>query len=106
MKHEQNILFIVPSVELADQTAERYTEYDSYLEASHSSFTVGTLRSGLSAQEKKQALDCNILFGTFQSLCKRNADFFKKFTVLIVDECHHTSAASIQNIVNKCQNLK
>jgi len=106
VKKMDKVLFIVPSVELADQTAERYAEYDSWLATQSSSWSIGVLRSGLSAKEKEKVLTCDILFGTFQSLCKRDASFFSKFKVLIVDECHHTSAASIQNVINKCSSLE
>lgn len=105
--NEKNILYIVPSVDLAVQSAEKYEEYQSYLKNSEHNWEIGILKSGLKKEEKEKVESCNILFGTFQSLCKKNFDFFNRFTVHIGDECHHyQESKSLKNILDKCHNLK
>lgn len=83
------ILYIVPSVDLATQSAEKYEEYESYLKVHHHNWKIGILKAGLKKAEKEAVESCNILFGTFQSLCKRDQSFFKRFTASICDECLH-----------------
>ena len=103
----KDFLYIVPSVDLATQSAERYEEYESYLKKHSHSWTTGILKGGLKKKEIEAANNCTILFGTFQSLCRKDADFFSRFTVHIGDECHHfTGSESLKNILNKCSNLK
>lgn len=102
-----NILYIVPSVDLANQSAEKYQEYESYLRKHNHNWEIGVLRAGLTKKQKAKVESCNILFGTFQSLCKRDITFFNRFGGCILDECHHGgSADSIKNIFNKMYNLK
>ena len=101
------ILYIVPSVDLATQSAEKYEEYESYLVHHNHNWEIGILKAGLKKAEKAKVESCNILFGTFQSLCKKDDAFFSNFTACITDECHHAgSSASIKKILNKCVNLK
>lgn len=102
-----NFLYIVPSVDLATQSAEKYEEYESNLIKHNKSWNTGILKGGISSKEKENAEKCTILFGTFQSLCKKDSSFFSRFTVHIGDECHHfASSNSLKNILNKCTNLK
>lgn len=101
------ILYIVPSVDLATQSAEKYELYESYLKVHHHNWEIGILKAGLTKKQKEKVESCNILFGTFQSLCKRDQTFFSRFTACITDECHHAkSSDSIQKIFNRCTNLK
>ena len=105
----KNILYIVPSVDLADQSAEKYYEYESYLTEKNKSknFKIGILKSGLKKKEKEDIESCTILFGTFQSLCKKDYTFFDRFKVHIGDECHHyAEAKSLKNILDKCHNIE
>lgn len=81
------ILYIVPSVDLATQSAEKYELYESYLNVHHHNWTIGILKANLKKAEKERVENCNILFGTFQSLCKKTQDFFKFFNACICDEC-------------------
>lgn len=105
VKKAKKILYIVPNVDLADQSAEKYELYESYLKKHNHNWEIGVLRSGLNKKEKAKVESCNILFGTFQSLCKRNFEFFADFYACINDECHHSSSSSIRNILTKCINL-
>lgn len=102
----KNMLYIVPSIDLANQSAEKYELYESFLKKHNHNWEIGILRSGLTKKEKEKVLSCNILFGTFQSLCKRDITFFNKFTAALCDEAHHGSSASIKNIYNKLHNLE
>ena len=81
------ILYIVPSVDLANQSAEQYELYESFLTKHSKEWTTGVLRANLKKAEKEAVENCNILFGTFQSLCKRDHTFFNKFEGCISDEC-------------------
>jgi len=85
----KKVLYIVPSVDLANQSAEKYELYESYLKNHHHNWQIGILRSGLKKDEKAKVESCNILFGTFQSLCKKDIEFFKDFGACISDECVH-----------------
>ena len=101
------ILYIVPSVDLATQSAEKYDLYESYLKHHNHNWEIGILKGGLKKKEKEKVESCNILFGTFQSLCKKHQEFFQHFGAVITDECHHTgSSPSIKGVLEKCTNLK
>jgi superfamily II DNA or RNA helicase len=99
-------LYIVPSVDLANQPAEKFTLYESYLKKHNKKWTYGILKSGLRKAEKDAVDNCDILFGTFQSLSNRPPEFFDGFKTLIGDEAHHISAVSIRDIISKCHNLQ
>lgn len=100
------ILYIVPSVDLATQSAEKYEYYEKCLKHHNHNWEIGILTSKLKKKEREKVESCNILFGTFQSLNKRNSEFFEKFNACISDECHHNSNKSIKNVLHKCPNLK
>ena len=100
------ILYIVPSVDLATQSAEKYEKYESYLKKHNHNWEIGILKAGLKKAEKEKIESCNILFGTYQSLKNKQNDFFKNFVACITDETHHASAPSEKNILSKCINLK
>ena len=57
-------------------------------------------------KQKETVESCNILFGTFESLCKRDVTFFNRFSGCILDEAHHGIASSVKNIFRKMNNLK
>lgn len=99
-------LYIVPSVDLATQSAEKFELYESYLKKHPKAWTTGILKSGLKKAEKNAVETCDILFGTFQSLANKEPEFFDKFKSLIGDECHHISAVSIRKIIGQCKNLE
>ena len=102
----KNMLYIVPSVDLATQSAEKYELYESFLKNHKHSWEIGILMSGLTKKQKEKVLSCNILFGTFQSLCRRDVEFFNKFTACLCDEAHHGKSDSIKTIYNKLHNLE
>lgn len=92
------ILYITPSVGLVSQTSE---EFYSYAEKANQKvdFKVSEIYSGASTSKLN---DANITIGTYQSLCKKNPDFFSQFDMVIVDECHHSKNKSISKILIKC----
>lgn len=102
----EKILYIVPNVDLAVQSAEKYREYENCLKKHTKEWEIGILKGSLTKKQKAKVESCNILFGTFQSLCKKNVEFFMPFGACINDECHHSSASSIKNILTKCANLQ
>lgn len=101
----KKILYVVPSIDLATQSAEKYELYESYLKKHNHNWSVGILTSGLKKKEKERVEKCNILFGTFQSLCKKNDEFYYDFNACFNDECHHSSNKSVRNVLSKCRNL-
>ena len=104
-KQYKKFLYIVPSVDLATQSIDKYKEYESYLQHSNSNWSAAILKSQLKKKEKEDLQDFNILFGTYQSLCKKPVNFFTEFRTIIVDECHHVATAkSIKTIIDKCVN--
>lgn len=81
------ILYVVPNVDLATQSADKYEEYERCLKKHNHNWEIGILKSGLTKKQKEKVESCNILFGTFQSLCKRDLKFFEPFGACINDEC-------------------
>ena len=102
----KKVLYIVPSVDLANQSAEKYEQYESYLAKHNHNWEIGILRAGLKKAEREKVESCNILFGTFQSLCKRDNEFFNDFGACINDESHHGATSSVKKILTKCVNLR
>lgn len=102
----KKILYIVPSIDLAEQSAEKYKEYESFLKNPNNDWTTGILIGGISKKQQKINETCNILFATFQSLKNKDKMFFKQFDACINDECHHISGSSVQKILAQCVNLK
>lgn len=106
VKKIKKCLYIVPNVNLATQSLEKFDKYERWVKGPHE-FKSAFLKGGLKKKEKEEAEECDILFGTYQSLCKRDHVFFKDFDTVIVDEAHHISnGKSIKNIINKCTSLE
>lgn len=97
-----NILMIVPNTTLVKQGVTDMQEYKEFF----SSETVWS--------EGKLVESSNLTIGTFQSLIKKiekgkygkknakyDPDFFNKFDVVLVDECHTAKCESIKNILSQ-----
>ena len=98
----QHILIVTPKTDLTTQTAEKFMKYDT-----ENQMIVDWNYSEVhSKAKKKEKYDENIVFGNYQSLCKKKQEFFDKFDAVIVDECHHAVSVSIRKIVKKCVNAK
>lgn len=87
VEHINKILYIVPSKSLSEQSGDDYKDYERYLRKHNTPFEIGILRSGLKKKEREKVDTCNILFGTFQSLVRKDISFLSKFQAVIVDEC-------------------
>lgn len=98
----KHILYVTPKTNLTTQSGEKFFEYDSVC-GIDSNWTSEYIHG---AVKKKTTYDSDIVFGNYQSLCRKNADFFDAFDCVLVDECHHSSAKSIRNIIKKCRNVK
>lgn len=99
----KNILYIVPSIDLAKQSAEKYFQYDKTIN-SETDYIIAELHSNLKKAEKELVESCTILFATFQSLARKKQEFFNRFEVIINDECHHSTSKSIAKIIGFCRN--
>jgi len=93
-KGVQKFLMVVPNTNLIIQTLEDFEEYNN----NKIDFTKQTIHGG-SDKEKR---DVDFIIGTYQSLVKKELDFFDNVNVVCVDEAHHTQAKSIKDILVKC----
>ena len=94
-----NMLIIVPSVTLVEQIMEDFEEYD---EGNKVGFNIRPIFSGA---PKKGQNSANLYVGTFQSLVKKDKDFFADFELVAVDECHRVKAKSIREILQKANQV-
>ena len=98
----QHILYVTPATNLTTQSADKFEQYD-FRNMKEPDWTVAEIYM---KAKKKDKYDENIIFGNYQSLCKKPQGFFDMFDVVIIDECHHSKATSIKNILRKCRNCK
>lgn len=98
----KKILYVVPNMDLATQSLKKFLIYDE----DNGVETTWTHAEIHSAAKKLKEYNHNIIFGTYQSLCKKPASFFEDIDVLFVDEAAHAKANSIKNIISKCGNAK
>ena len=89
------ILLIVPNVMLVKQMYSDFADYgwkevEEYCE---------TLGGG-----DKATFDRPVLISTWQSLQKKERDFFTKYTGVIADECHGCKASIVNKILKCCEN--
>jgi superfamily II DNA or RNA helicase len=48
----------------------------------------------------------NVVIGTYQSLVKKNKEYFEQFDAVIIDETHKAKSNSIKTILQKCVSAK
>lgn len=98
----KHILFITPNTNLTTQTKDKFLKYDKDLGIE----TDWTWREVFSGAKKKKGddFDKDIIFGNYQSLCRKKHEFFKDFDVVINDETQHGTCTSIRTIFHKCDN--
>ncbi len=72
------VLVLAHVKELVEQNHQKFESYD---------LQAGVFSAGLSRKE----IDCKVTFGSIQSVARASEDFFKSFSILIVDECHRIS---------------
>lgn len=94
----EKILFIVPNVSLVVQAHEDFHEYNYMNKVD--------LRIQQIFAGKKIKSNKNIIIGTYQSLVKKDKEYFSQFDAVIVDETHKAKSNSIKTILQKCTNAK
>ena len=94
----EKILFIVPNVSLVVQAHEDFHEYNN---KNRIKLKIQQIYAG-----KKIKSDRNVVIGTYQSLVKKQKDYFQQFDAIIVDETHKAKSNSIKTILQKCTNAK
>ena len=92
------ILFIVPNVSLVLQAAEDFQDYNL---RNRIKIKIQQIYAG-----KKLRPNKNLVIGTYQSLIKKDKEFFSDFDAVIVDETHKAKAASIKTILQKCETAR
>lgn len=89
----RKFLMIVPNTNLVFQGNDDFIDY-------------GIEDLGVKIQQigggSKLREGCDLIIGTFQSLVKKDAEFFEEVDAVFVDEAHHTNSMSIKKIVAHC----
>lgn len=89
----RKFLMIVPNTNLVFQGHDDFIDY-------------GIEDLGVKIQQigggSKLREGCDLIIGTFQSLVKKDPDFFEEIDAVFVDEAHHTNSMSIKKIVAHC----
>jgi superfamily II DNA or RNA helicase len=49
---------------------------------------------------------CEVIIGTYQSLVKKDPEFFEEVDLVFSDECHHANSNSIKKIISHCMGAK
>lgn len=104
LMQNKRVILIVPNIQLVNQMYSDFAEYsqrntngdypwkdvDNY---------VAKLYNGMDPDLNKP-----VLISTFQSLAKKDLNFFETCGAVIVDETHRTKTVSIKNILKNCIN--
>ena len=98
----KKMLYVVPSISLVTQTEEEFYGYEDACGQK----PIWKSQCVFGGQGKNENMEANIVFGTFQSLSKKDIDYFAKFDAVFIDETHHAKASSIKNILVKSYNSK
>jgi len=101
-KEINRMLYVVPSISLVTQTEEEFYLYEE--ECNKKPIWKSQCVFGSSKKEDND--QANIVFGTFQSLVKKDLEYFSKFDAVFIDEVHHAKTTSIKNIIIKSFNSK
>lgn len=83
-------LFVVPSKALLFQSSKTLRE--------ETDLDVGLLGAG------NKDLDSHVVVGIANSVTKQDSDWLARFRMVIVDECHLSSADTYINILDRCRN--
>lgn len=92
------ILLVVPNISLTNQMFSDFKEYG--WERASNEISI------LYSQSKKYDKSKRILISTWQSIYNKRQLFFSEYNAVIVDETHHASSNSIQNILKKSINAE
>jgi len=89
----KKILMIVPNVSLVVQATGDFEQYNK----SRVPIRIQQIYAGVKIRKSS-----NIVIGTYQSLTKKDEEYFKQFDAVFVDETHKAKANSIQKIMDMC----
>ena len=93
----RKFMMIVPNTNLVFQGSEDFEDY-------------GLSKIGSKIQQigggSKIREGCDIIMGTFQSLVKKDPEFFDGVDAVFVDEAHYAVANSIKKILGQCMSSK
>lgn len=94
LKHKKGrILLVVPNIDLATQPIEEFDDYS----CGRFPYIISNEFSGA-----ERIKDADLVFGTYQTLVKKPASWFKQFNVMAIDETHKAKAKSIKDILKNC----
>ena len=85
-KKIKKMLYIVPNIGLIEQSEDKFYEYDEKCGITEPDWKSICVFSG---NKKRNEIDANIVFGTYQSITKKELDYFREFDVIFTDECLH-----------------
>lgn len=94
----KRLLIIVPNTNLIIQTDEDFEVYNN----GKLDYKKQLIHGGTDKTKK----DVDLVIGTYQSLVKRDLEFFAGTDAVCVDEAHHTNASSIKKILVNCMDSK
>jgi superfamily II DNA or RNA helicase len=97
-KKANKMLIIVPNTNLVLQTFEDFEKYNN----GKLKYKLQMIHGG--TDKTKQ--DLELIIGTYQSLVKRDREWFDGVDAVCVDEAHHTQASSIKKILINCYDSK
>ena len=101
-KEIKRMLYVVPSISLVNQTEEEFYIYEEQCGKK----PIWKSQCVFGSSKKEDNAQVNIVFGTFQSLTKKDLEYFAKFDAVFIDETHHARNYSIKNIIVKSFNSK
>lgn len=101
-KGNKKMLYVVPNINLVTQTEEKFYAYEDSLGKRPN----WKSECAFGGAKKKDDIIPDIVFGTYQTLSKKDDEYFEKFDAVCIDETHHARSASIQKIVVKCVNAQ
>jgi len=97
-KKAGKMLIVVPNTNLVLQTFEDFEKYNN----GKLKYRLQMIHGG--TDKAKQ--DLELIIGTYQSLVKRDREWFEGVDAVCVDEAHHTQASSIKKILINCYQSK
>ena len=92
--YDVRTLIIVPTISLVEQMAKDFQSY-GWNQSIH------RVKAGASKETLMQ-----VTVSTWQSIHKLKADFFKRYDLIMVDECHLATAQSLKGIMEKATECK
>lgn len=101
-KRIKKMLYVVPNINLVTQTEEKFYEYENDC-GKRPNWKSACAFGGLKANDIEKI---DIVFGTYQTLTKKDLDYFGQFDAVCIDETHHAKANSIKEILLKCHNAE